>query len=651
MKRILLLLVLPLFLLPSEAKEYTSPRIFWNHFQTINTGFNAAYARVNELQDGRWMVLHGGSVRFSSDQGKTWTSAISIAPTISNINYSSPDFIQLSDGTIVLGLNTRPTEPYSEDRLFGIRVVRSLDNGETWEEPVYVYDAKYEFINGCWEPAFLELPSGELQCYFADESDFTSSSEQCISMCRSFDKGKTWSERTRVSFRAGSRDGMPVPILTDSGDIVVIIEDNGWPGYSGFRATNVRSSLEDNWSETVLADSPNRHIIFEYTDDYSTYSSAAPYLRKHPDGYTIASWMGDHFGRPVRQQSTYDMFVAVGDADARNFKAVTAPFDQSLTQTSQWNSVTVLRDGTILANGNGLSTGELTLAKGYLKTYFEADYGTPTIDGTSIRETYTEKYARQIMLGAKSGYRSRVAADLLYDDKYLYFTAQIYDKNIVKDGEIDNDGYELFFDFENNCTENTLGLPGMFQFYFGANGEIVMKAGSTSMRWNTIEDTSDITYLLNFKSSYYETEVAIPWSLLGYDAPPVNNKIRMDLRIKDFTGTKYNDDLTIPDAIRRQSWSWMELKLNPAPESKIEDVVTDNTDREVLTIVDNSTIHVSCAITNIQSVTLFALNGAVVTQLNDCGSSIAIDAPTTGLYIINVMLDDGRSINRKLICK
>lgn len=648
MKRLTLLFLLSLSLLYTSAEPYSTPRIFWDHNNAINTGLTGGYARVIELQDGRLMMLIGNTVSFSSDAGETWTAKKTIAPALDGIGYASPDFIQLSDGTIVVGLNTRPYEPYSEERLFGIRVVRSLDNGETWEAPVYVYDAKYEFINGCWEPAFLELPSGELHCYFADESDFTSSSEQCISMCRSFDKGKTWSERTRVSFRAGTRDGMPVPILTANGDIVVIVEDNGWPGYSGFRATNVRSSLEDNWSSTVLAGSPNREMIFEYEKDYKTYRSAAPYLRNHPDGYTIASWMGDHFDRSTAVQSTYDMFVAVGDIDARNFKAVSAPFDQPMNQTSQWNSVTVLKDGTIIAVGNGNDDNELTLMKGYLKTSFEANYGTPTLDGTSLKETYTKKRAQQITLGSK--YKNRVSADLLYDDEYLYFATQTIDKDIVSDGEYDNDGYELFFDFENHCTENTYGQTGMFQFYFGLDGTIEMKAGNNN-RWSAVSDVSAIKYITNIKKTYYETEVAIPWSLLEYDTPPVDNTIRMDFRIKDFIPDEGYVDITIADTERRKSYSWMELKLNPKEESGIEDILTDSDNNDVLTIVDGGTIHVSSSSARLQSLTLTSVSGITLYQADNCGTSHSITAPDTGICILGILLDDGRSICRKLICR
>ena len=123
------------------------------------------------------------------------------------------------------------------------------------------------------------MPTGELQCYFANENNFPNSNEQEISMCRSFDNGLTWGKENRICFSNGSRDGMPVPILTDNNEIVVIIEDNGWGnGYNGFRATTVRTTLDDNWSNWIPRNNNNREMIFANAAD-KTFISAAPYIR------------------------------------------------------------------------------------------------------------------------------------------------------------------------------------------------------------------------------------------------------------------------------------------------------------------------------------------------------------------------------------
>ena len=109
------------------------------------------------------------------------------------------EFNERRDGTILVGYNPRPTQPFSEDRKFGIRVKRRTDDGYTWSDEINIFDARHYFTAGCWEPVFLEMPSGEVQCYFANENDFPDSHDQTISMCLSFDKGVTWSDPRVVS--------------------------------------------------------------------------------------------------------------------------------------------------------------------------------------------------------------------------------------------------------------------------------------------------------------------------------------------------------------------------------------------------------------------------------------------------------------------
>ena len=227
------------------------------------------YARIIELQDGRLMaVCESGGIKiaFSEDKGSTWGSATKIVSNPAGIRECVPDLIQLSDGTIIVAYNPRPTSPYSEERKFGIRCKRSTDGGQTWSDEIFVNDALHTFADGCWEPSMLELPSGELQLYFADEGPYTSNNDQQISLCRSMDGGQTWSQAQKICYRQGSRDGMPVPVLLkDESQIVVIIEDNGW-GYGDFFPTTVRTSLQNNWHNNywVNATDPNREKTLNF---------------------------------------------------------------------------------------------------------------------------------------------------------------------------------------------------------------------------------------------------------------------------------------------------------------------------------------------------------------------------------------------------
>ena len=197
-------------------------------------------------------------------------------------------------------------------------------------------------------------------------------------MCRSFDGGLTWGQPSRICYRAGTRDGMPVPILTENDEIVVIIEDNGHPGRNGFRATTVRTPLAENWSTWVDATSQRREMIFA-DDAEKAFISAAPYLRKLGKDETIASWQGDRRDRQGTGEDHFDMFVAVGDADARNFRAVSQPFGLSLSQHGLWNSVSALDDGSVFALssiGDANHGNAINVMKGYAMKGFSANFGT-----------------------------------------------------------------------------------------------------------------------------------------------------------------------------------------------------------------------------------------------------------------------------------
>lgn len=72
----------------------------------------------------------------------------------------------------------------------GIELRRSTDNGVTWSEPVKIYQG----VN--WEPFLLELPTGELHCYFTDSSRTGlegHDTDTGTAMVVSADGGKTWS--------------------------------------------------------------------------------------------------------------------------------------------------------------------------------------------------------------------------------------------------------------------------------------------------------------------------------------------------------------------------------------------------------------------------------------------------------------------------
>lgn len=536
---------------------YDYPRVLWDISSEQRIFETGNYARLITLQDGRLIAAaesygpNGIKVCYSNDNGDRWTTPELIAPNpVNNISNCVPDLIQLTDGTIIVGYNPRPHGDYTVDRRFGIRCVRSTDNGETWSDPIYIYDASHTFEDGCWEPSFLEMPDGELHCYFANEHPYTSSGEQEISLCRSFDKGLTWSAPERVTFRAGHRDGMPSAIITAAGDIVVIVEDNGQPGYNGFRATTMRCTVEQNWHDCwVDGNSPNRHMIFANNTDKQNLS-AAPYIRRLRNDYTLASWQGTN---PLT--GGLDMFTAVGNKDALRFKQVAQPF-HTTDGDRQWNSVNVAFDNRVFALS---SHGGIYLMKGSVIDYVKADFGTPTIDASYSKDPWTSPRCEQIVLGQSA--RTRGAFDFLYDNECLYMLAFVSDNDQITDRDTDRDGVYLTIDTTNN--PDNYPQDGMYRIFFDIDGSVKMQEGHNN-RWNASEASLDgIRKEFKIGRTYYVLEVAIPWSVFGWGGPRVEQTMRMNIEINDIRKKELRVE-GFPDAVSRQSWTWPEFRLTPS---------------------------------------------------------------------------------------
>ncbi|MCA1482081.1 sialidase family protein, partial [Bradyrhizobium sp. NBAIM08] len=122
--------------------------------------------------------------------------------------------------------NPRPAKGNASGH-YGIRTKKSYDGGLSWTDERLLYEAGSKFEDGCWEPSQIQLPSGEIRLFFSDEGPYTNSNEQNISLFRSLDNGLAWTAQPQmVSFRAGKRDGMPVPVLLkDKNEILFSIED------------------------------------------------------------------------------------------------------------------------------------------------------------------------------------------------------------------------------------------------------------------------------------------------------------------------------------------------------------------------------------------------------------------------------------------
>ena len=553
MRKAPLFLLLTAFCLSSIAAtvvRYSGSRIFWDSRSPVEI-MGGGYARLIELQDGRLLACcESGGIRisFSSNKGQNWSSPTLIAPNVNNTPNCVPDLIQLSDGTIIVGYNPRPSKPYTSDRRFGIRVRRSTDNGNHWSDEIFVYDADSVFENGCWEPSFLELPSGELQLYFADESPYTTNGDQQISLCRSFDGGLTWSAPQRVSFRSGYRDGMPVPVLlSDQKNIVVAIEDNGWSGVGDFLPTTVRTTLTNNWKTHVSGSSSLRNRSINY--DYCPMAKGgAPYLRVLPGGETVLSHQSTYGG-----SDNMKMYVYVGNKQAKDFKAMSKPFVQGTDKGCWWNSLAVIDTGIVVAVGG--MDGKVKIVKGYPMKQFQVPYGTPQIDGrfSNLNDPYFSSSARQVPMGCETGTFSYF--DFAYDFSNLYMTCIVYRKN-ARSEEPYPDGINFYIDSKGLSTN--VPMASSYRFCMLPNGTFsTSKGNGTNWKETTLEAIRVASVV---GASNYRIEIAIPWTSIGLEKAPFGQNISVNLEV--LTGEDSQQLVErIPDASPNKPATWVLLNL------------------------------------------------------------------------------------------
>ncbi|QHI68545.1 sialidase family protein [Tichowtungia aerotolerans] len=319
----------------------------WDSSTLRQVTSSGGYARLIRLQGGDLLCCYqsGGKsrVRRSSDGGFTWQSDV-VAAELSFGVAANPELLQLSNGDVMLMINERPSDGV---HAYAISVCFSQDEGRSWGPLRRIYEAGTTFENGCWEPASVQFPDGEIQIYFANEGPYADSAEQDVSMLSSVDGGQTWSDAVTVAFRSGHRDGMPVPLLLQDGQTAVMaIEDNG---NGALKPAVLRTTVDARWSEGVI-DGASERRAFAVDLDLTVYAGA-PYLAQLANGVTLLSVQSDE------DWSADRMVVYVGNDQAGDFGNRSVPFDLPDNTAGRWNSLFVKDDQTITAVSSVIQDG------------------------------------------------------------------------------------------------------------------------------------------------------------------------------------------------------------------------------------------------------------------------------------------------------
>jgi hypothetical protein len=547
-------LVLFIFMSMQCAAQQSKPpvegiRIAWDYstLKKVSAG-GGGYARMIKLHDRSLICVYeaGGSTVCvkSTDDGLTWsTRATVIAPRAEGVAMAVPDILELKDHSLLVGYNPRPGRGADTSKHFGIKTKKSYDGGLTWTDERTLYQADNKFENGCWEPSAIQLPNGEIQLYFANESPYRKSNEQEISMVRSVDGGLTWSTAVTTSFRPHSRDGMPVPVLLNNGkEIVYAIEDNG---FKNFKPYIIRSSVNNSWQKAVGANDVNRTYALTDKLPDSIYAGA-PYLRQLKTGETILSYQGTESRHNDMNHS--EMKVVIGDDHAMNFDRKTVPFKLATDKSGLWNSLIVLDDYRIAAltstnNYSAERRGEVWMIEGEIIAELSAKKQKFTVDGKIDADEWSDN------LGVFIGHNGCVNLDagFVYDDKYLYMFAKINDKLVPQSG------MEIYLDPQNK--HYVAPNKGIYKISISADNKLQLYYGQNN-QWVPGKSNGILT-VVRTPPTGYVIETAIPWALVG-GKPALNKRIGLNIALKSSDG--YTENISSNEADK--PYTWCTLKLN-----------------------------------------------------------------------------------------
>lgn len=526
-------------------------------FGQKNPGW-AGYPRLRRLSDGQLLVVYetGGNVEMvrSTNNGMSWSSpeiifekhqATGENGLSTEVRKSNPELCQLHNGNLVIACNYRPVK--AEITPFAIAVKRSTDNGTTWTDSQVVYEAGPRFADGCWEPAFLQLPGGELQIYFANEAPYTRSDEQEISVISSSDNGITWSSDAKtVSFRKNRRDGMPVPLLVDD-EILVAIEDNQ---VGQFKPFIVRNKVSENWKTIVTGDSPLREYALKERLPDSTYAGA-PYILRVPSGEVVLSYQTTS-GRTTNWELS-DMEVAVGDITGRNFSKLTRPFEVPLDKEAKWNSLSLWDENTIAA----LSTTsfqsrhpEVWMILGHIIPELKAIRKKVTVDGNLLE--WNENFP--IFIG--NHINANLSAALGYDDQNLTLGVMVKDNRLTSNN-LNPSGSHGVWVYMAAEDQNTAS-PGMrlIKIWCSLQGDTNIFEMKNDI-WSEIT-SGGLKSAVSARGGEFQIEIAVPFSDFRKSITS-GIRINMGLKSADPDGSAFTEHIVHTDPLSPDTWLNIEL--------------------------------------------------------------------------------------------
>lgn len=525
---------------PSRTLEpYTEGlRLGWDARTQLEVyGGNSSYPRMIRLDNGDLLVAYVHfvgeaiiQVQRSTDNGRTWSDpVVAVRDARTEVTANNPELIQLDNGTVLLPHGRRPQGEIGIP--FELRVAASTDGGRSWDPRASVYKAGSSRRQGVWEPVIKQLPGGTLQLYAANEKPYVNSNDQEISMWRSSDRGRTWSDDfVTTSYREGARDGMPAPVLLqDGGGIVYAIESNQWSERCWQLKPTIiwTPSVNNAWSNAPVLGDDRRYrwrALASSARLNCNSRGTALYLVQFPTGETVLSF----HTREDRERGGQTLVVAVGNQEARSFRHKARPFgvpDQE-GHRAKWSSLFRKNDTTVTAvtstsayNGDrGGGFKQIYTVDGYRMGTWQVPSGAVTVDGDGSDPVWQK--ARGGILGAHSDKTTRVSA--AWNEENLFLRYRVFDaQNVASEGLSDTDDAVLLA-LAPRALPNNTPSEGAFQLKVESDGDATVRRGMEGA-WRPIDGASlrvaiseaESFQSVGFDGIKYVVEVGLEWDTVG----------------------------------------------------------------------------------------------------------------------------------------
>ncbi len=628
---------------------YDGIRIAWDYHKQEFCG-SGVYARVKKLSDGTLALVYDTNrvlyIRKKSPTDSKWGNLIRVATDHTNTyNYTNAELIELSNGTLMYAWNAR-VNAEGRGNNYKIMCCFSFDKGNTWDSPRVLYEAGDVGREGCWEPVMLQLPTGELQLYFANEYNVPNDNQN-ITMMRSFDNGATWQTPEVVCFREGARDGMPVPVyLKNNLGIVFAIEDNGING--AFKPVIIKSTVRNNWATGAVSGSSGyRYSALNSTETLpAEIYAGAPYLIQLDGGQTVLSIQSGEGRSVVGNESRALMQVYVGDRNARNFGCKSTPFPMLDNPNTSvlWNSLCQITDTTIIAAS---SVSGLPSNNGVWTNIGKIMTPLKSIECPENTEKWND-HSSSLFIGAESQANANIRS--MWDNENLYFHFDVNDNHITTLADAmpwDSDGIEIYLDTRQS---SSLGLvSGMYKFLINTKEEAFCSYATTNL-WNDWQP--NINYQVITDETGYSITVAIPWSVIG--GMPSNKSVTAHFKLHNNDGGSiiYHENLTGGNPDRPNTWwrcSLTEATGISTPSSP------SNTIQLIPSVVNCGepiTLKTQNLILDGATATIFDTQGKMLSNVSVSEEMTVLKAPAQkGLAMLILQLKSGKKFVQKFFVK